>query len=663
MNTKSSTSSTLQGYWRHQLVFIVWILATGLVVQNCSSSEKSGTEQPPQEKLPMKQLSLQSLKAFQSTGSNWSIVGGVTSNRQVEHDLHSKEGTGILANNPTKKNDTHIFTKWSHGDLELELDFLMPKGSNSGIYLMGRYEVQLLDSWGIENPTFQDAGGIYQRWNESKPRGNKGFEGSAPRLNAARAPGLWQHLKILFHAPEFDQQGNKITDAKFVKVRLNGVLVQKDVSISGPTRSAAFEDEVAKAPLMIQGDHGPVAVRNIEYKRYDKEIITLRDLKYKYFPGAFKAIPDFDTLKATETGTVDSLAGNIIDKDKQYALEYSGILQAPNSGTYFFKIRNAGLVRMLIDGKPVFDQSEIHRMYQLGSRTITLDRGQHDFSLAYVTHPNEWYWGLSLMAEGPKLRLRQLHSTASVPGGELRQLHHLHRVGSVSGGNRKLPDLIVQANDRVKTLRSFAMHKNIKRTHVINVGGPSTINFSYDLGQSALLQAWEGPFVNTNEMWNGRGLPQIVKPAGPPITFDGFPSVSILQEDISWPDSLSWKQLEVEGYTIDDNGWPIFNYKMGDVLIKDRLQGYDQPRHLVRTIRFEAPQKQGDFRLQLASGSAITRNEAGEYVIDNRRFYLDVTDSEGYDPRIVQTSDDRYGLRIPVLKKGTEAEITYEIIW
>jgi hypothetical protein len=73
--------------------------------------------------------------------------------------------------------------------LILKLDYMMAKGSNSGIYLQGRYEVQLLDSWGVRNPRPGDNGGIYERWDEARGKGNEGFQGHAPRHNASRAPG------------------------------------------------------------------------------------------------------------------------------------------------------------------------------------------------------------------------------------------------------------------------------------------------------------------------------------------------------------------------------------------------------------------------------------------------------------------------------------------
>lgn len=623
----------------------LWLLGVLLLlpfIQSCGGE----SEQPEQEMetLPMNQVNLSNLDSFQSVSDNWQVAGGVESDRQTEHDLQAREGTGILVNIPSEENNDHLFTSWEHGDLELELDFLMPNGSNSGVYLMGRYEVQLLDSWGVEEPQFSDVGGIYQRWDDSQPEGQKGYEGHPPLMNAARAPGLWQHYKILFSGPEFDEQGNKVQNARFEEVWLNGALVQENVEVTGPTRAAPFTDEQPTGPLMIQGDHGPVAVRNIEYKRYDKKSISITDLNYEYYPGELDQLPDFTSMEPGETGTTDSLAGNIITRDDQYALRYTGTLSAPNSGTYLFKLRNAGMVRMLIDGQPVVDQQEIHRMHELESETIELESGDHSFTLEYLKHPNNWYWGLSLFAEGPQLRLQSLHSSSSV-----------------QGGGRELQELIVDVEDRVKVLRSFAMHQGSKRTHVVSVGGPNGINFSYDMGQAALLHAWQGPFVNANEMWIDRGQPQITKPAGPPITFDGYPAPAQLSNGEAWPDSISWDQLGIEGYSIPENGWPIFNYSMGNVTIHDQFVGQTDVRKLRRTISFEAPETRGNLWLQLASGENITQNN-NEYVVDDRSYYLSVADAGGAEPQIIE-HENGYDLRVPILQNQTDGEVTYEIIW
>jgi hypothetical protein len=145
------------------------------------------------------------------------------------------------------------------GDVELYLEFMVAKGSNSGVYLHGLYEVQIFDSFGSTEPmTSSDAGGIYHRWID-----NKGVGGSAPSRNVARRPGEWQSYQIWFRAPRFDASGKKIENAKFLRVLFNGLSVQNNVECDGPTRAAMPHPEAAENPIMLQGDHGPVAFRNI----------------------------------------------------------------------------------------------------------------------------------------------------------------------------------------------------------------------------------------------------------------------------------------------------------------------------------------------------------------------------------------------------------------
>jgi len=210
-----------------------------------------------------KELSFNSLEHFQNAPENWKIIGAVQSS-YADTTLNIAKGDGILFNDFTNaikyQPGHHIVSKLQHGDVLLDVDFMIPKGSNSGIYLQSRYEVQINDSWGVRLPTSSDMGGIYERW-----KNDKGYEGSAPLTNAGFAPGLWQHMEISFQAPRFDASGKKIASAKFNYVRLNGVTIHENIIVSGPTRSPAFENEVAYGPLMIQGDHGQIAFKNFKY--------------------------------------------------------------------------------------------------------------------------------------------------------------------------------------------------------------------------------------------------------------------------------------------------------------------------------------------------------------------------------------------------------------
>jgi hypothetical protein len=130
------------------------------------------------------------------------------------------------------------------------------------VYLHGLYEVQIFDSWGTTDAlTSSDGGAIYHEWIDER-----GVGGSAPMVNAARRPGEWQSYQVWFRAPRFDATGKKTEPARFLRVLFNGQLVQKDVVVAGPTRAHLAIPEAAENPLMLQGDHGPVAFRNIHVR-------------------------------------------------------------------------------------------------------------------------------------------------------------------------------------------------------------------------------------------------------------------------------------------------------------------------------------------------------------------------------------------------------------
>ncbi len=229
---------------------------------------------------PMMDLKLDDMSSFNTQSGNWSIVGNVTMDPTVDvsHKAGSEEepqtdvahkavtfepGVGVLLNMNNAEKRSHLVTNWEHGDIDISVEVMLPKGSNSGIYLQGRYEVQLFDSWGKEKAIFSDMGGIYE--NFEKDPGKK-FIGQSPLVNAAKEAGVWQTLKISFQAPRFDDNGNKISNATFKSVELNGQKIHDHVELPWTTGAPIENNETAKGPLMIQGDHGPVAFRNFSYR-------------------------------------------------------------------------------------------------------------------------------------------------------------------------------------------------------------------------------------------------------------------------------------------------------------------------------------------------------------------------------------------------------------
>lgn len=203
-------------------------------------------------------IPLNNLEAFQNPDKNWVIGSDASADFNRTEPIKTVNGYGLVASMPVK-NGSDLITKESFGDLDLSLDFMLSKGATSGVYLQGRYKIQLTDSWTKLDPTFADMGGIGKKIVDF----SSSFNGNAPIMNVARAPGLWQHLRVKFRAPKFNTQGTKISNAYFEEIYLNGVLVQAYTEVSAPTQGAMFIDEKTTGPLILNGAGTSVAFRNI----------------------------------------------------------------------------------------------------------------------------------------------------------------------------------------------------------------------------------------------------------------------------------------------------------------------------------------------------------------------------------------------------------------
>jgi hypothetical protein len=192
----------------------------------------------------------------------WQEVGNVMLDPQNPRRFVAVEGTGVWFNGKAGKN---LFTKAKYADIELRMEFNLPKGSNSGVKFHGHYEVQLYDSYGKKEVTGEDCGGIYPRA-EAKPRYHHIDKGIAPRVNACKPAGTWQSLEVVFHAPRFDAAGKKVKNARIARAVLNGEVIHQDQELLTPTGDRWQNTEMAAGPLMLQADHGPVAFRNVQVR-------------------------------------------------------------------------------------------------------------------------------------------------------------------------------------------------------------------------------------------------------------------------------------------------------------------------------------------------------------------------------------------------------------
>jgi hypothetical protein len=203
------------------------------------------------------------LDAWKGPTDKWARGGGASLDPQNPKRLVATSGKGVIVNETGRLRN--LVTKQTFGDVEAHIEFLIPKGSNSGVKFEGLYEIQIFDSYGVKTPTANDCGGIYPRA-ELMPKYHHIDKGTPPKSNAAKPAGEWQTLDVVFQAPRFDAEGKKIANARFVKVTLNGQIIHDNVEMLYPTGHAWHDKEIATGPLLLQADHGPVAFRNVRVR-------------------------------------------------------------------------------------------------------------------------------------------------------------------------------------------------------------------------------------------------------------------------------------------------------------------------------------------------------------------------------------------------------------
>jgi hypothetical protein len=200
---------------------------------------------------PFNQKDLTGWKTQPGDGKSAWVVGSAKLDpRDPKRFVVSPQGQELINNTAGHGQSLDLYSEALHGDAIITLEVMVPKESNSGIYVLGEYEVQVLDSYGNDaNPGPGDMGAIY---GAQPPKG--------PRY---LPPGAWNSYEIHFQAPRFDAQGKKTTNARFLKVVLNGKVIHENLDMPAATPGGVDGKEKAKGSLLFQGNHGAVAYRNI----------------------------------------------------------------------------------------------------------------------------------------------------------------------------------------------------------------------------------------------------------------------------------------------------------------------------------------------------------------------------------------------------------------
>lgn len=578
-----------------------------------------------QEYIPLEDLSF-----FKSTGkTNWKLAKDASADLSKKDIFTLTPGTGVLVNLPSEGNMSNLHSAKEYGDVDISFDFMMSAHSNSGFYLQGRYEVQLLDSWGVLNPTTADCGGIYKRFKQGPPL--ETYEGYAPRVNACLAPGLWQHIDISFQAPRFDGNGNKISDAKMIQIKLNGAIIHENVSLSGPTGGSISEKETEKGPFVIQGDHGSVAFRHFTVKDLGDKPAYLDPVDYQVYFGEFKGREELSAKKPEVTGNSAQLTWDLTSNTSQFANSIKTMLNIPTAGEHRVEFEIKGKYFIQLNGKEIFAEAK-EEDNNRRTLLLTLPAGKVPLEIIQIKTDKRVNNSLGLWISGPNFRTTALHSTGSYLSTSTNE------------------EITLDANTP-RVFRSFMdVMKNGKRikrvVHAVNVGSPDKLHYTFDLDNANIVQIWKGNFLNTTPMWDDRGDGSS-RPLGAVLTLS--PNAFFTSKSTIFSQDNLGDNVLIKGYELDNEDIPTFNYILDDADILDKTVMVGK-KHFQRTLTIKNPNPNQICRL--AVGSDIVKTGENRYLIDGKAYYIEVSGAT------IETGDNQKALVIPSSDK-----VQYSIIW
>lgn len=231
------------------LAAIPFLSITDIIAQNRELPEPPvvhpGKRKPPSDAFVIfKRGSLENFESIDGSPADWKIKGKKFTVNPESQNIQTKH----------KFNDCQLHIEWRTPPKDVKEGKQDQLCGNSGVYLMGKYEVQILNSF--KNKTYPDgqAGAIYGQY--------------PPLVNASLKPGKWQTYDIIFTSPRFSPEG-KQRSAGYLTVFHNGILIQNHVEILGPTTASNDKTaaEMEELPLMLQKHNNKVSYRNIWIRR------------------------------------------------------------------------------------------------------------------------------------------------------------------------------------------------------------------------------------------------------------------------------------------------------------------------------------------------------------------------------------------------------------
>ncbi len=547
-----------------------------------------------QPKFPLKPLPFSDWK----TSSGWQTAGSFSVN-PFANDIKLTPGNAVYVANG--KGGT-LETKETFQDCQLSFDFMLSPTSTGVFSIWGQYDI-LLSSEPDKFGELRSKSGVAH----------------TPLVNATRAAGLWQHIEIAIRKSEY-VSGKALIEY----VKINGLEVFQNVFVDAPKMGGSMVFENPKGNFAVRdfkiltfADIKPITVANIDYEHY------------KTFDWENQKIADGSTPDLT--GSMKLLNHDVGQGRvrENFLNRYKITLNVAQQGNYAFLYDYAGNGSLVMNGKmllPKLDQTD--RMSRIAY--VSLEKGTHTLELEY----SKAWWGaqLGLFIAGDGIRPYPVHAATSLP-------------------EKRFPgEIIVNPTSETEVIRSFFMHGNEKRTHVVSVGSPTGIHYAFDLNQGNLLAVWKGEFANVTEMWHERGEPQILQPKGLAISFSGKPLIAMKSQKNQLPDNYEdVTEIDYQATRFDENEKPTFVYTFrGKTLTQTLTPTKDGLEHTV-TIDGQT----NELILRVAEGKDVEKLDNGTFRVDD--YYVKMSTAAGAE---IVTNKDSKSIVVPA-----KPTFSYSIIW
>jgi hypothetical protein len=428
-------------------------------------------------------------------------------------------------------------------------------------------------------------------------------------------------------------------------------VIHTDLELIHPTGGAISNEEAPQGPLRIQGDHGPVAIKNIRYKRYVNVPLQLSDIDYKYYEMALEEGDEPASIIASSNmkaeGTARQLTLKEIERTGEFAIVYEGSIETPEPGTYLFELRTDGGNRLEIDGNLLLENGADNRWWSPHTAEIDLQEGTHNITLTYFRGEDGDSPVLSLLAEGPGIEKHALHMSSAFPANIQ---------------NVYLPKLIDPV-DKPIVMHGFMQMPDRVHPHSAAVGFPEDVHFGIDLNNGSLMKMWKGDFLDVSTMWVGRGGGNLSLNEEAALTFNGAPAMAFLdRRDTAWPDSLQENvSFDMHNYRFGDENQLMIKYQMNDIIFEDHMGPHNDGKELMRTIRITESESANNLYVRIAEGDSISELPNGLFQINDKAYLINLGENIKSDSWI-RSSGDRVELLVPV-NTTENTEISYSFVW